>query len=110
MIGREALLALIVLALLFLNFGHQPVQAASAWQVLGSDSFCGDPLSPSPADHAPCHACRIGSGADVPPVPGAILPVVFAIEPALHIADETPGILRLPFILGPDPRGPPALG
>jgi hypothetical protein len=67
----EILRALLVLALVFLNFAHQPTFAApSAQDVLtavASQSFCGEPIADD-GEHAPCHACRIASGADLPPV------------------------------------------
>lgn len=66
----ETMRALVVLALVFLNFAHQPAMAASAHDVMtvvASQSFCGAPIADDQG-HAPCHACRIGSGADLPPV------------------------------------------
>ncbi len=67
----ETMRALLVLALIFLNFAHQPAIAlASSHDVMtavASQSFCGAPMVDEDG-HAPCHACRIGSGADLPPV------------------------------------------
>jgi hypothetical protein len=77
----EVLRALCVLALVFLNFAHQPAMAAPTAEdvltVAANQSFCGAPVADDEG-HAPCHACRIGSGADLPPVcsePVALLPV-----------------------------------
>ena len=81
----EVVRALCVLALLFLNFGH--AQAAptlphgTLLTAAVDTSFCGDPAEP-PGSHSPCHACRIGSAADLPPEPCAIAlpqPLVAAI-------------------------------
>lgn len=72
----ETVRALLVLALVFLNFGHQPAFAArtpgDVFTIVASQTFCGTPTDD--LDHAPCHACRIGSGADLPPVTGLPCP------------------------------------
>jgi hypothetical protein len=67
----EIVRALCVLALIFLSFGHAPQVAAdqaSAVTAFGALSMCGD-LPGDALGHAPCHACRIGAGADLPPPP-----------------------------------------
>ncbi|RYE82363.1 MAG: hypothetical protein EOP19_16375 [Hyphomicrobiales bacterium] len=96
--GVEVLQALLVLALVFLNFAHQPAIAASAHDVLtvvASQSFCGSPMAGDDA-HAPCHACRVGAGADLPPItalPFPPLPVALSlgINPApLRLAHHAP--------------------
>lgn len=97
--ATEVLRALCVLALLFLNFAHQPVFAAqSSHDVLSlaaSQSFCGTPLADDEG-HAPCHACRIGGGADLPPacdLPERPLPVAIRLTGApapLQIALHAP--------------------
>ena len=83
--GLELLRALCVLALVFLNFGHQPVFAAPApgdvLTALASQSFCGEPMADK-SEHAPCHACRIGAGAALPPaceMPSGPLPVAIRL-------------------------------
>ena len=104
---RETLLAVLVLALTFLNFGHVAVSAAGDFRIT-PDSWCGDPLAPGSADHAPCPACRIGHGADLPPPPAAIEPVAFAIVAIAFAAPAMP--LDLPaHIQLAQPRGPPLL-
>lgn len=107
--GIEVLRALCVLALIFLSFAHAPVTAA----VAGPDiltaavdlSYCGD-LPDDPRAHAPCHACRIGGGADLPPPCGFAVPVAI-------VADLAYG--SMPVLVPPatsfrpfDARGPPA--
>jgi len=84
--GTEILRALLVLALIFLNFAHQPAMAASTagdvMTLVASQSFCGEPIADDNG-HAPCHACRIGSGADLPPVmalPCPPMPVALRLE------------------------------
>jgi hypothetical protein len=106
--GREALLALLVLALVFLNFGHAAPSLASAYQPAGESSFCGDPAVPGDVRHAPCHACRIGGGADLPPPPCAPEAVIFASVPALFADASVPAIAS-PIQLAARPRGPPAI-
>jgi hypothetical protein len=102
---RETLLALLVIALTFLNFGHVSVTASGDFRVT-PDSWCGDPLLPNSPDHSPCHACRIGSGADLPPPPASIEPVAFVASPVAHIAPR--GAIDLPVRTRPtQPRGPP---
>ena len=104
---RETLLALVVIALTFLNFGHVAVSASGDFSIT-PDSWCGDPLLPDSPDHSPCHACRIGSGADLPPPPAAIEPIVFAVTSVAYAAPDA--ALELPVPLRPaQPRGPPAL-
>ena len=87
---QEVVRALCVVALIFLNFGHAPlaapVSAAPALSAVADASFCGDPVG-GHQDHAPCHVCRIGGGADLPPPPcvvesshGPALPVRYAID------------------------------
>jgi hypothetical protein len=81
----EMLRALLVLALVFLNFAHQPAFAAPSagdvMTVVASQSFCGTPIADDDGP-APCHACRIGGGADLPPVcelPQRPLPVAIRL-------------------------------
>ena len=104
---RETLLALLVLALAFLNFGHVAVSASGEFTIT-PDSWCGDPLLPDSPDHSPCHACRVGSGADLPPPPAAIEPIAFV---ATTVAYAAPIVaVELPLHSRPaQPRGPPSL-
>jgi hypothetical protein len=103
----ELIRALCVLGLVFLNFGHVAVAAPVSGDVLGiasSASFCGDPID-GPQDHAPCHACRIGGGADLPPEPPAVCAplLVAGVVGAVEIAP----LARLPVPGLASPRGPP---
>src|SRR5688572_27341042 len=82
--------ALCVLGLIFLNFGHVAVAALAVGDILtlsADASYCGEPIN-GPQEHAPCHACRIGGGADLPPVPPAVCaPVdVVGLVAAVEIA------------------------
>lgn len=103
---RETLLALAVLALTFLNFGHVSVSASGDVQIT-TDSWCGTPLAPEGIAHAPCHACR-ADGVALPPPPAETAPVCFAaiaiVYDALQVRPDAPPALRLA-----QPRGPPAL-
>jgi len=105
--ARETLLALLVVALTFLNYGHVSLAAAKGVQ-LTPGSWCGDPLLPDSLDHPPCHACRIGSGADLPPAPVCIEPVSFIATPVAHAAPLA--MIELPLQARPaQPRAPPSL-
>ncbi|MEQ1769942.1 MAG: hypothetical protein ABL879_08890 [Devosia sp.] len=57
---RDALLGLLVLALVFLNFGHHPALAHDGYGTDNTSSWCGEPVVPADLSHSPCHACRIG--------------------------------------------------
>jgi hypothetical protein len=103
---RETLLALAVIALTFLNFGHVSVTAAGDFRFT-PDSWCGDPLLPDTPSHAPCHACRVG-GADLPPPPAAVQPIAFVAVPIAYAAPVAPADLAAHRGL-PQSRGPPAL-
>ena len=107
LIWREMLLALLVLSLAFLNFGHSSVAFASDGHVVVTGtSFCGNPLTPDAADHVPCHACRIGNAADLPPAPAAVAPVAFAVTPVAYAQPVAPAEI-LPAQTAARPRAPP---
>lgn len=76
--GIELLRACLVLALLFLSFAHAPVSAAGPHDVLTATvdmNWCGDTPDSNDTSHTPCHACRLGAAADLPPPCGAPLPL-----------------------------------
>lgn len=103
--ARETLFALAVIALTFLNFGHVSVSASGAVQVT-PDSWCGSPLAPEGAPHAPCHACRT-DGAALPPPPVAVAAVSYVFSPVFYtkqIDAPAPRLTASPI----QPRGPPA--
>ena len=103
----ETMRALLVLALVFLNFAHQPaIAVTSAHDVLvASQSFCGDPVADDNG-HAPCHACRIGSGADLPPVSDLPCP---PLAVALRLDGEaSPVAVERHAVLPAGARAPPA--
>ena len=109
-IAAELVRAFAVLALVFLSFGHQPTGTlAYEHDVLTAAltaSFCGD----APDDdkgHAPCHACRIGGGADLPPPCEGLIHLPSVAEPAFAERAAVPYVVAPPDI--PDARGPPAL-
>ena len=108
-IAAELVRALAVLALVFLSFGHQPaVAVAHDHEVLTAavtSSWCGD--SPVDTTHAPCHACRIGGGADLPPPCGGIVHLPLVSEPVFPERAAVAYVVAPPDI--PDARGPPAL-
>ena len=101
---REALLAALVLALVFLNFGHTTAFARTGYDV--DNSWCGDPLSPDPIAHAPCHACRVGEGAALPPPPVTALDVA-RISVSISYPHTLAPIAPLPLFSYARARGPP---
>lgn len=104
---RETLLAVLVVALTFLNFGHAPV-TASGYSELTTESWCGGPVLPDSLGHPPCHACRIGNGADLPPPPACIEPVDFETATVAYAAPLAG--LEQPLRVRPaQARAPPAL-
>lgn len=108
-IVRDLVAALVVLSLVFLSYAHQPVGAASLDQdvltAVVSADFCGD--SPADSSHAPCHACRIGGGADLPPPCGGIVHLPLVGEPTFPELAAAPFVVAPPDI--PEARGPPGL-
>jgi hypothetical protein len=107
LLQREALLALLVLALAFLNFGHASAAFAAGGRiVVTATSLCGDAGAAPAGDHFACHACRPNTTA-LPPQP-----CVF--EPAERIVASvgygSTGFLMpiLAIVLGGNPRAPPA--
>lgn len=109
-IAAELARALAVLALVFLSFAHQPVSAAGPQHemltVAVTASFCGD-VPADPQSHAPCHACRIGGGADLPPPCEGLIHLPAVAEPVFTAPPVAAHVVAPPDI--PDARGPPAL-
>jgi hypothetical protein len=97
----EVVRAALVLALVFLSFAHTPVDAsAGPHDVLTAAidaSWCGDAPDNDSKAHAPCHACRIGAGADlplpcgIPPAPVTVATVAYGALPTLHLPAEPLG-------------------
>ena len=103
---RETLLALLVIALTFLNFGHSSaVFAAGGRVVVTGHTICGDQDALHDGELFACHACRPFT-ADLPPPPAEPEPVCFTAT-AVHYAaavapnDSSAGLLAF------EPRGPP---
>jgi hypothetical protein len=77
-IVMEMLRALCVLAVVFLNFAHQAPAIArtlptQTLALAASLDFCGaGETLPGGKGHVPCHACRLGAAADLPPTPAAV--------------------------------------
>ena len=108
-IWRETLLALVVLALAFLNFGHQSAVLAAGGRVVVTDhSICGDAGTlPAAGDHFACHACR-PDAAMLPPEPCTVDPVLFALAPVTYAAPLFAWHRLLNARPG-NPRGPPSI-
>lgn len=108
-IVRDVVAALAVLSLVFLSYAHQPVAAThldhEVLTVAVTADFCGD--GPADSSHAPCHACRIGGGADLPPPCEGLVHLPATSEPVFPELAAAPFFVAPPDI--PDARGPPAL-
>ena len=107
---RDIAKALAVLALVFLSYGHQPVAAANLHHHTLTAAVTADFCGGIPADgqiHGPCHACRIGGGANLPPPCGGLLHLPTPTEPAFPPLTVAAFVVAPPDI--PDARGPPAL-
>ena len=105
---RETLLALLVLALSFLNFGHSSaVFAAGGRVVVTGVSICGDQSSTTPGDHFACHACRQDVAA-LPPPPVTFRHVVHGAVPVVF-TETAVARVAAPVIGAPRPRGPPSI-
>jgi hypothetical protein len=102
---RESLLGLLVLALLGLNFGHVSVGFGGELRIV-PDAWCGDPLLPDSPAPSPCHACRLGSGALLPPVPPVPVPPLRIAIAILHGEPAAPIVTPLAFPAA-QPRAPP---
>jgi hypothetical protein len=104
--ARDALLALLVIALTFLNFGHtSAVFAAGGRVVVTGHSICGEQPAAHDGDHFACHACRPDAIA-LPPPPLSVEPVCFAVAPVRYDDAVDPVALR-PTRDTASPRGPP---
>ena len=107
----DVLRALCVLALVFLVLGHkpvlaQPLAADAGYAITSLNSFCGD-APDGQAGHAPCHACRLFTGLDLPPAPACAEP---AFRPAVTLAwAEAPPVVPASPALprAHPPRAPP---
>lgn len=106
----ETARALIVLALVFLNFGHVPVAAGADLPTsLEVASYCGAPADPHapPGDHAaaPCDVCLIGAGFTLPPAPAGLV-LCLGTDRVAYAAPAAvgPALLRR---RGAQPRAPP---
>ncbi|MDB5507003.1 MAG: hypothetical protein JWR75_1641 [Devosia sp.] len=109
----ELVLALLVLALMFLNFGHGGADlragANIAYDLASLDgSLCGD-TADLPADHAqnPCHACRVGADAALPSAPACATPAEFGSVTVAYAA-FAPLPTRVAQSDHAEPRAPPA--
>lgn len=110
---QEVVRALCVMALVFLNFGHVPIAApmpaATALSAVVDAGFCGDPVDDQHQnDHAPCHACRIGGGADLPPPP-CVIELGRGLAIPVHYATDRRAIALRAYWRPSAQRAPPAL-
>jgi hypothetical protein len=109
-LARDIASALAVLALVFLSYAHQPVSVAPHQDLLTAAvtaDFCGG-VPVGEQTHAPCHACRIGGGADLPPPCGGLIHLPAVAEPAVVEAAVAAWVVAPSDV--PPARGPPALG
>lgn len=113
---KDAMRALLVLALVFFNFAHAPVSAAVGYDselqpyllpTTAAAIDCGDGHDNGPA-HAPCHACRIGGAADLPPAPGCC-PTVSLTAGTVEYPVRIDHLARAILPHSGEPRAPPAV-
>ncbi len=104
--ARDTLLALLVLAVAFLNFGAASATlAAPGSPTAAATSYCGDPLMPADGGHFACHACR-PDVAVLPPAPAEPKRACFATAVAfMAVVAATPAPAAFAWAA---PRGPPA--
>jgi hypothetical protein len=103
---RETLLALLVVALTFLNFGQSSaVFAAGGRVVVTGHTICGDQGALHGGEHFVCHACR-PSAAMLPPPP-AEPEAACLTATAVHYAAAAAPNDRSAGLLAFEPRGPP---
>lgn len=111
---KDAMRALLVLALVFFNFAHAPLAATVGYDrelqpyLLPSGAAfvdCGDVQDDGLA-HAPCHACRVGGAADLPPASGSCLsaPLIAGI---VAYAVRTHHLAHAILPHSGEPRAPP---
>jgi hypothetical protein len=114
---KELARALVVLALIFLNFGHAAIgidtvaasEPQSFFTLQSTDfSLCGDDQHGAPADHVTCHVCRLGAGLDVPPPPATLAPAFLAFAPTSYSGVTTVFRPR-PLPTPGNPRAPPLI-
>lgn len=112
----ESVKALVVLALLFLSFGHKPIEpsytngAALGIYTLADGTvpiFCGQ-AGPAgdQGDHSPCHACRVGN-VILPPAPCTVEPA-FASADFVTYAPPVPRFFATASTIPLGARAPPA--
>lgn len=87
-LARELMIALGLLALVFISFGHQPFQtgrSVGAYASANGVVYCGSgPNSDTPIRGGHCGACLLAHAADVPLVP-SFAPFQYSV--VSHIAD-----------------------
>lgn len=109
---RDLTMALVVLSLVFLSFGHQPIAVAddgtaTAGSKYAALSWCGGvPGDHGGSDHSgPCHACRAGI-ADLPPPPCAAEAAFADLRLAAFIPRD-PFVVKATALRQAHPRAPP---
>lgn len=103
--------ALLVLALILFNLAHQPTPtvAYDGFSFISAASvYCGSPSSDDQLGHSPCHACRIGGDAVLPPPPCDAVPV--SLDAVVVLYGAVPQSPKGDFhVLANRSRGPPLL-
>lgn len=104
----EIVRALVVLALVFLNFAHAPVAFAAG--ETGAAAFCGDAPDggpDGPTVKEPCSACRLAGSIALPEAPCAASAIVLAIVAVDYGMAAAPVVPPRPHALAAA-RGPPS--
>jgi hypothetical protein len=108
---RMALLALLSLALIATGWGHRapnPSDEALAFMAATGATaadFCGDVGDGTHRDPL-CQACQIAGGVDLPPLPGAVLPLDLRVALATLRPYQSVAVLRTRDFAHA-PQGPP---
>lgn len=116
LLTKDLLRALLVLALVCLNFsGHAQgvgiayTQDLKPYVVAGDGTLavlCAQDANGDQGNHVPCHACRIGFDLALPPAPACAEPAFLALA-QVHYAAPAEQLVAQPYRLVPNARGPP---
>lgn len=116
LLAKDLLRALLVLALVCLNFsahaqgvGIAYTQDLKPYVVAGDGTLavlCAQDADGDQGSHVPCHACRIGFDLALPPAPACAEPAFLALAQVRYAAPVERQAARA-FLHTPHARGPP---
>jgi len=115
LLARDVVRALLVLALVCLNFTAHAQGVSVAYTgdlkpyVVADGTMavlCAQDPDGDKGSHVPCHACRIGFDLDLPPAPACAEPAFLALA-AVHYHLPAERLAAQAYRLAPSARGPP---